>query len=324
MITLRLFEEAKPFQQIDEHPLLDAPIVIGRDPSADWVIDDANGRLSRKHCVLRRENGRIFLRDTSSNGVFIGPEKAPAPPEREFELKAGQSFHLGEYTVLVDGELDAEPVERLRPKPRAAATSSAAQVTDAGLLERFCIGAGLEPSSFAGEDPGDVMARLGAVYRQVVNDLSDLMQDRAVVKDLLQMDRTTVSARDNNPLKWAPPHRTAIELLQEGETGFLKGHEAFRASFADLRRHGAGLVHGSKSAIDFILAELHPDKLETTAKPQALAFISRNEAAWKRYRQVHAELLADARDVDGGKINHALRAGYEEHLATVAVQDDAA
>lgn len=314
MITLRLFEASNPFQEIAVHALGKGETVIGRDPSADFTIEDGFGDLSRRHCVIRNQGGRIVLVDTSSNGVRIGPDKAAAPAGQDVELKPGQTIWLGQYAILVDGEADA-PAK----KPAAA---RAAVPTDAALLEQFCIGAGLEPSSFAGEDPAQLMQRLGAVYRQVVDDLCDMMRDRAMTKDYLQMDRTTISARDNNPLKWAPPHRIAVELLQEGETSFLKGSEAFRASFADLRRHGFGLVEGSRAAIDFVLAELAPERLED-AKAQPLAFLSRNDAAWKRYRQVHAELVLDAAD-DGGRINGALRAGYEAGIDPHAERDDAA
>jgi predicted component of type VI protein secretion system len=143
-----------------------------------------------------------------------------------------------------------------------------------------------------------------------------------MMKDQLQMDRTTISARDNNPLKWAPPHRIAVELLQEGDTSFLKGSEAFRASFGDLRRHGLGLAEGSRAAINYVLTELNPNRLEEQSKPQGLGFVSRNELAWKRYRQLHADLSLDAAD-DGGRISGALRAGYEACLDAHA-QDDAA
>lgn len=320
MITLRLFEADKPFQQIEARPLPDGDTVIGRDVSADWVIDDVQGDLSRKHCVLRHRNGRIFLVDTSSNGVRLGVDNTPAPRDIEHELKTGQTLHLGAYTILVDAESHKESnAGGIAARKRSADRLMA--LTDAALLEQFCIGAGLEPSSFAGEDPADVMMRLGAVYRQVVDDLCDLMRDRAMAKDQLQLDRTTISARDNNPLKWAPSHTIAIELLQDSDTGFLKGSSAIQASFSDLRRHGSGLVEGSKAAIQFVLAELDPARFEDSTKSQPLAFMSRNDAAWKRYRQAHAALSDDARAGDGGKVSHALRTGYEAYLDAILEGD---
>jgi predicted component of type VI protein secretion system len=314
MITLRLFEAEKPFQQVDARALPDGDTVIGRDPSADWVIEDANGELSRKHCVLRRVGDRLLLIDTSSNGVRIGLDKTPAPRDQEHEIQKGQTIYLGPYAILVDGESRIDQKEERGGTASERSADRWTALTDAALLEQFCIGAGLEPSSFAGEDPAEVMARLGAVYRQVVDDLCDLMRDRAMMKNQLQLDRTTISARDNNPLKWAPPHSIAVELLQDDDTGFLKGSSAFRASFADLRRHGSGLIEGSKAAIQFVLAELDPARFEEGARSQPLAFMSRNDSAWKRYRQAHAELLEDAKGSDAGKVSQALRAGYEAFL----------
>lgn len=317
MITLRLFEAANPFNQIAAYELGPGNTIIGRDPSADWVIDDRFGDLSRRHCVVRLDNGRILVSDMSSNGMCVGPDKIPMAREVETELKPGQMFYLGQYAILLDGDAT------LNERPRASRPRAGNAPTEAALLEHFCIGAGLERSSFAGEDPRLLMERLGAVYRQVVDDLCDLMRNRSIVKDNLQIDRTTIAARDNNPLKWAPARRIAVEILQDGENSFLKGRDAFRASFADLRRHGEGLTEGSRAAIAFVLSELEPGRIEGSAKSQSLGFLGRGEAAWKRYLQAHAALAADAAD-EKGRISGALRAGYEASLRSQSDQEDAA
>jgi predicted component of type VI protein secretion system len=325
MVTLRLFRTADPFQQIEARELTHGEITIGRDPGADWTINDPRRDLSRNHCVLGVDGETIFLRDTSTNGVSIGVEKLPAPYEERCELRPGETIYFGEYMMLLDCDAVSEAGHDDTPPKRETApalTGPAPQklfsgpVTDAALLEAFCGGAGLEASSFAGEDPAAVMNRLGVAYRQVVDDLCSLMRDRAMLKDQLQMERTTISARDNNPLKWAPPHRIAVDLLQEGEGGFLKGAEAFRASFADLRRHGACMLAGSRAAVKHMLDELSPDAIETNVKRQPLYFVAKSEAAWKHFRERHAQLAAEARNTDSD-IEHAFRSGYEEHLRSM-------
>ncbi|MDZ7686262.1 MAG: FHA domain-containing protein [Gammaproteobacteria bacterium] len=45
------------------------PLSIGRDSSCDIRI--ASGHVSRHHCELFRRDGRLFLRDTSSNGTTV-------------------------------------------------------------------------------------------------------------------------------------------------------------------------------------------------------------------------------------------------------------
>ena len=207
------------------------------------------------------------------------------------------------------------------PARRLAADSNGhapAPVTDAYLLEAFCRGAQLETSSFAGEDAGQIFERLGAAYRQTVDDMCGLLSDRAMLKSVLQMDRTTISARDNNMLKWAPPHRVAIDLLVDDNAGFLKGADAFEAAFTDLRHHGECMRAGSQAATRAILQALDPDQIESNAKRNALG-LGRADAAWKNFRQQHADL---ANESGAAQIDRAFRGGYETKLATLQAGGD--
>jgi predicted component of type VI protein secretion system len=322
MITLRLFHSARPFEQIAERPLAEGDLIIGRDSSAGWQIPDAREDVSRYHCTLMLEAGRICLRNTSANGVLIGDGKRPAPRDETCDVEPGDTFHIGEYMILLDVEApEIAAPEKPVKQPRQ---QSGAPLTDAAMLEAFCEGAGLEPSSFAGEDPAAVMSRLGVVYRQVVDDLCALMRDRAMLRDQLQMDRTTIAARDNNPLKWAPPHRIAVELLQEGDTGFLKGAAAFKASFADLRRHSTCVVAGWQAAVRHVLDDLSPDAVETSLKRQPMQFVLKSEAAWKLFRERHAAMSADTDWSGSGAVERAFRRAYEERLAALGPDRDEA
>jgi type VI secretion system protein ImpI len=292
------------------------------------VILDQRRDLSRRHCTLSVEGDRIFLRDISTNGVTVGAEKRLIPRNERCELSPGETIYLGEFMILLDMEAAEEgaPEAPRKDLPVAltappAPEKSSGPLTDAALLEAFCVGAGLEPSSFAGEDPAGVMTRLGVVYRQSVEDLCALMRDRATLKDQLQMQRTTISARDNNPLKWAPPARVAVDLLQEGDNGFLKGAAAFKASFADLRRHGVCLMAGSDTALHFVLSQLEPDALEASARRQAMPFASKFEAMWKQFRERHVALSEGAGDA---AIERAFREGYERRLSALDDEEEAA
>jgi type VI secretion system protein ImpI len=324
MITLRLFKSSDPFQEIASRVAGQGDLVIGRDSSADWHIPDPLRDLSRRHCIVSIDGKRIFLRDVSTAGVTIGVERQLAPRGERCELTPGDTLFLGEYMILLDAEgaseLEDEPVIEalVSPMPGAASTKP---LTDAALLEAFCVGAGLEPSSFAGEDPTALMARLGAVYRQVIDDLSGMIRDRALVKNQLQMDRTTIASRDNNPLKWAPGYRVSVDLLKEGEGGFLKGAAAFKASFNDLRRHGVCIMAGSDAALHYTLSEFDPDSIEAGARRQASPFASKYEAMWKVLRERHAMLSSGEGDA---RIDQAFRQGYERRLSSLEDEEQAA
>jgi len=321
MITLRLFKAANPFQEIDSRPLSSGAITLGRDASADWQIDDARGDISRRHCTIRTYADMIYLRDHSTNGVATGPERRRVSREADHEVRAGDTLHIGEFLVLIDqdqtddvGATHASMSVYGRTPARPAATYPG---TDAGLLEAFCDGARLDKSSFIGEDPSALMARLGAVYRQMIDDLGLMLFDRATLKDTLQLDRTTISARDNNPLKWAAPERAAVDLLREEVTGFLKGADALRASFEDLRRHNASVMASSSAAVEYVLRELAPERLESSQqRSQALGFLSRGDAQWKIYQARHKTLTDDLALGASGEVGAASRRAYQTSLAS--------
>lgn len=318
MITLRLFKAADPFQEIDARPLTTGAITLGRDETADWKIDDARGDISRRHCTIRTYANTIYVCDHSANGVVTGSERRRIARGTDHEIAPGEALHIGEFLVLVDRD-EAEDmnatISRRVATPAASPTSYPA--TEAGLIEAFCEGASLDRSALIGEDPSALMARLGAIYRQVIDDLGLLLGDRAALKDALQLDRTTISARENNPLKWAATERVAVDLLRDRDTGFLKGAEAIRASFEDLRRHNASVMAGSTAAVEFVLRELSPDSIEGgQAKSQPLGFLSRGDGHWKILQARHKS-LADDMAIDGnGRIGAASRDAYQANLSS--------
>src|SRR5690242_15385065 len=102
MITLRLFNAADPFHELESRALAEQSIVVGRDPGVDWVVTDPNAELSRRHCVLAAKDGRVVLRDTSANGVYLGDERQRVTRDSETEVGVGDTIHLGQFMIVVD------------------------------------------------------------------------------------------------------------------------------------------------------------------------------------------------------------------------------
>jgi predicted component of type VI protein secretion system len=287
MVTLRLFHQSDPFRQIEARTLDEGELTIGRDAAADWVVPDPDRAVSRLHCVVSRRDGRISLRDTSSNGVLLGEARTRLAPLEPTPVAAGETFRMGDYLVVIDGPDPAEelfegagfdaPFTQPMLKDMAVrgqdvsvpsqwSGSEAAEppraVPDGALLEAFCAGARLDASAFSGEDPVEVMRRLGAVYQQMVLGLGDLMGERTTLKTEYRMTRTTVHAEGNNPFKWAPPHRVAVDLLRARDDGFLSGPAAVKASFEDLKKHLLCILAGLRAALGATLDNLDPAGIE--------------------------------------------------------------
>ncbi|HYD87781.1 MAG TPA: type VI secretion system-associated FHA domain protein TagH [Vitreimonas sp.] len=345
MITLRLFHNTDPFREIDARPLAAEAVVVGRDPGADWFVSDSLSELSRRHCVLAARDGRIVLRDLSSNGVYVGVDRKRIDRDVEVEIDPSEAIHLGQFTIVVDASgrprpaNDVDEVRSVFNAPFSAPllldpelksrdfavpseweseatpvdASPAAPMTDATLLDAFCAGARLDASSFAGQDPVEVMRRAGAIYRQVVLGVGDLMAERTSIKAEYRLDRTTVSAAGNNPFKWAPTQRVAVDLLCGRNESFLSGPAALKASFEDLKKHLLCLIAGSRSAVNATFEHLSPQRIEDAAKAP-LVVVGKGEACWRQYQRRHEELCLEARATPESIVNRAFKTGYEQQL----------
>ncbi len=340
MITLRLFREDDLQRQLDAYILGDGDVTIGRDAAAIWVIDDPDRRLSRLHCTISATGGRVRVRDTSANGVFCGQARQRLEQGVDTDLADNETLHIGKYVIVVDttrrpaaGEeygaasrLDIAPMADTMARtganaipdqwldPGPAAESQRDRIADGGdflTLEAFCEGARLDPSYFASEDPLELMRRVGEIYRQVVLGLGDLMSERASLKSAYSMERTTIGATANNPLKWAPTQRLAIDLLCERNGGFLSGGEAVKECFEDLKGHAVCLIAGSRSAVSSVLEHLDPAAIEAEVKAKAPLFMERSEASWRRLKVIHAEVSADPFNNAESIISAAFKRGYE-------------
>ena len=89
MLRLRLFRKDAPSTQIDARPLDEGELVVGRDAKADWAIADPDRGISRRHLVIANRGGLVTLRDTSSNGVFLGDRQERAPQDRAVPIERG-------------------------------------------------------------------------------------------------------------------------------------------------------------------------------------------------------------------------------------------
>src|SRR5215471_250109 len=72
----------------------EVPVAVGRDESADVVIDDDS--LSRRHFVIQREGDHYLLKDLNSqNGTWVDGQRAGTTPLHHHDcILAGRSLFL--------------------------------------------------------------------------------------------------------------------------------------------------------------------------------------------------------------------------------------
>jgi predicted component of type VI protein secretion system len=334
MHLLRLFHRSDPALPVGAHMLREGITIVGRDPAADWPIADEDCEISRHHLEFAYRDGSLVLRPLGANGVFREGAAGRLPDGEEVPLALGDAIAFGKYRLVVDSipfparsgasfertMVFAAPFGESRQVPTEwpDAQELPALDGDGSLLEAFCEGAGLDVSALSAEEPAEIMRRAGAIYRQMVLGLGDLVSERSIAKADLRMDRTTIDARDNNPFKWAPSRRLATDLLLGREAGFLSGPEAVKASFEDLKRHMLGTLTGFAAAMRALLERISPAAIEKSLDGRSRFLKSRPGLAWAEYEKAYFELQAQILEHRAGPINAAFLAAYEQSLDEAA------
>jgi predicted component of type VI protein secretion system len=330
MFVARLFDRLNPDRPLSAHMLAEGVTRIGRDPNADWAIPDPDCEISRQHLELICQNGALLLKPLGANGVFRDPGGARLPDGEAVPVAPGDAINFGRYRLVVepapsgDGRAAAGDATMVFAAPFGLTTAVPTDWADGAalppidedglLLDAFCEGARLDVSALSNEDPAEIMRRVGHIYRQMVLGLGDLISERSTTRIDLQMDRTTIGARDNNPFKWAPSRKLAIDLLLDNEAGFLSGAEAIKASFEDVKRHMLGTLSGFGAALRSVLQIVSPGAIERRLEGQSSFLKSRAASCWIEYEKAHAEATLEVLEERKGPVSRAFLAAYEERV----------
>lgn len=84
---------------------------VGRAPDNDWVLPDSKRIVSGHHFEIEYRSGAYWLKDTSTNGVYVNDSDEPAANQGSVELRDGDRLRVGDYdiAVSVDNRIDFLP-----------------------------------------------------------------------------------------------------------------------------------------------------------------------------------------------------------------------
>ncbi|HEY4368478.1 MAG TPA: type VI secretion system-associated FHA domain protein TagH [Steroidobacteraceae bacterium] len=102
---------------------------IGRLPDNDWVFPDPY--ISGRHALIRYLNGKFFVEDTSTNGVFINSPDNRLSKTHAQPLRSGDVLYIDAYEIRVSIEKEAgvagKAVDPFAPPPGRSKSGSGAQ-----------------------------------------------------------------------------------------------------------------------------------------------------------------------------------------------------
>ncbi len=208
-------------------PLPEGEAAIGRDPNNAVAVADPS--VSRKHCMLRREDGRFQIKDLDSrNGTLVN-----GLPVKEQWLRHGDEIATGDSTFLFLLEEDerAIPASRLEFEDRLpTADTKLIHAKDVVYL-----------------DPDRLLQALPAAS-QVARDLNALLKISRVVHAIRDLEELQAQLLDLI-FEVTPANRGAI-LLAEGPS------QEFSSLYARTRHPGhAQLVRVSRTIARQVLNE---------------------------------------------------------------------
>lgn len=185
----------------------------------------------------------------------------------------------------------ASPPVQKRPAPAPANVPAGG---DSGLISAFAREAGLPENFFAGRDPLEVGAIVGATMRSMTEELQQLLQARVQAKRMARSsEHTVIEARENNPLKFSPTPEDALRIMFGPPTStYLGAQAAVAQAFGDLKRHQVQTYSAMQQAVAKMMRDLDPAEVERNA-PQtggvAALVKSRKIELWDAYVKQHAE-----------------------------------
>jgi len=84
---------------------------VGRAPDNDWILPDAKRIVSGHHFEVEYRGGSYWLKDISTNGVYVNDADEPVSAAGAVELRDGDRLRVGDYDILVsvDNRIDFLP-----------------------------------------------------------------------------------------------------------------------------------------------------------------------------------------------------------------------
>jgi predicted component of type VI protein secretion system len=272
---------------------------------ADIVADDTTTILREGAMLSWAEDGRPVAQDRIATIIVPEPEGAEAPSP-------------------------AEPAPRPSQPPAAAQPAAPAPgaATDDALLAALLRGAGVPNLAIPGGLTPDLMRDVGAIMRETMRGMLDLLAARAHAKREVRADATVIVANDNNPLKFSPDLDAAVgHLLMPRGQGFMSPQRSLVDARESLRTHQEGFVAGMQAALAAVLARFDPAKLESRLLqgPGSASFLAMNQKArlWNLYEELYGQISREAETDFHFLFGEEFLSAYREKTQTRAAARDA-
>lgn len=182
---------------------------IGRATDNDWVLPDPDRYISGHHAAVDYRDGAYYLRDTSTNGVFVNRSDQPVGRGTPIRLYDGDELRMGDYVfqatvVNISGqddgvEVEGQPGLRVRRKREDPASLSLKLLGDQADALHGAAGGSTAASD---ADSGQFAATVRLTDEQVE---TNLQVDHKKIASLRNEDSALSRFEDNLSLEMREP-----------------------------------------------------------------------------------------------------------------------
>jgi type VI secretion system protein len=216
-------------------------------------------------------------------------------------------------------------VKGLEPPPPSAVAPSPlpAESSDQDVLRAFLEGAGLPQVRLADDRLPETLAHLGAIFRETIQGLAEILRARGDIKGEFRLDRTTMGPMENNPLKTPPgqpPLRTEeimVLLLAPRQNAYMSPVQAVHEAFTDIKAHQVAVMAGIQAALNRLLERFDPGNLETRLQHSIFDSIlptSRKAKYWDLFTSEYQAIAREAEDDFNELFGDEFGRAYQERL----------
>lgn len=222
-----------------------------------------------------------------------------------------------------------KPTPALQPSaPMPTPAAPAPAVKPAGLnardlLQAFLDGAGLPPLRLTDDQWLEIMVNLGAIFRETVQGLMDILLARGDIKGEFRLDRTAIGPMENNPLK-TPPGQPPLRveevmalLLASQKGAYMSPIQAVREGFNDIKAHQLAVMAGIQAALNRLIARFDPGNLETRLEQSVLDNLwpaNRKAKYWDLFNAEYQAIAREAENDFNELFGDEFARAYEERL----------
>ena len=253
----------------------------------------------------------------------LPPHPAPGPPA---QAAAHVPFLSGPFDEAPFAEPQLAPAREPRPgsaaapmpapMPQPAVAPQAAAGGDNALIAAFLRGVGLPGTAV--EEPETLMVQAGEMVRAMVSGLRHALIARSEVKSEFRIERTMISARNNNPLKFSADDDDALDaLVGPRRRSNMPPAQAVSDALRDIRLHELATMAAMQTAVRALVASLDPASLKTETRSGALP-IQRKARAWDAFEVLHATVTQNLADDFDSVFGKSFARAYEQAQSELA------